>query len=352
MMTTRGPEGVTELRAHFVVDAPFDNGTMSGGFELDRDHFPLDPEVSAETEIARLLRRFPTVEAHLGNMRPLRPLVRTDRIQFTSKRMLGEGFILTPHATAFVEPLFSTGLVMALAFCARFAKLARVAHETKDWSHEQFQPLEDTFFAELAHVDRLIDGCIQAGGNYDVYKQCWRSWIIGTMAQFSLCVLTRGAPDGPMLYGAGVEGFGEALERVRCLVRTSSGADPRRLAAEVGDIIEPFWQRICRPLFRTLGDWSIGSPDPCSPVATPVEREVFVAWFRDKILPEYAGAGYAVDLDNALRWLEESRAKLDRQRDAYRNSRLRGSDYHRAYDRVLATQIPGKFDYRQLLHLD
>lgn len=340
------------FRGGWIWVIPFDNGTTSVGFELDRDEFPLDPSVSAEDEIAGLLERYPTIAAHLGGMRPLRPLVRTDRIQFTSERMVGPGFILTPHAAAFVEPLFSTGLVMTLTFCVRFARLARAAQAANDWNHEQFQPLQDAFFSEVAHLDLLIDSCISSGGNYEVYKQCWRGWVIGSMAQFSLCVLTRGAPEGPMLYGASVAGFTEALEQVHRIARGGAGEDSDATARTIHGILEPFWERICQPLFTTRGGWEIGSPDSCSPVATPVDKEVFAGWFRDKIVPEYANLGASVRPENALRWMKESREKLAGQREEYQRSRSSETDYHRVYDRILATQLPGKFDYRELLGLD
>src|SRR6185369_16037858 len=100
------------FRGGWIWVIPFDNGVTSVGLQLDRTLYPIDETKSPEEELYLFMKRFPSIWAHLGKMVPVRPIVRTDRIQFTSKSILGDGFILAPHAAGFIEPLFSTGILL------------------------------------------------------------------------------------------------------------------------------------------------------------------------------------------------------------------------------------------------
>ena len=144
---------------------PFDNETCSVGAVLDRSKFPLvsreetqDEGIEPIEELRRLFARYPTVESHLGAAEPLFAPIRTDRIQFSSKTILSDGVILTPHAAGFVDPLFSSGFLLTAAFLLRFVPLAcdflekgLSARQTVDF----FAPLDECYQSELDQVDRL-----------------------------------------------------------------------------------------------------------------------------------------------------------------------------------------------------
>ena len=59
----------------WICVIPFEDNTLSLGVLLDTRIHPHDPSVSARAELRSLLARFPTMQAHLGNLRPTRPLV-------------------------------------------------------------------------------------------------------------------------------------------------------------------------------------------------------------------------------------------------------------------------------------
>src|SRR5437763_16837566 len=61
-----------------------------------------------------LLRRYPTIGALFGNAKPLMPLAYKPRIQHRLTRAAGTGWAMLPHAYAFVDPLFSTGIAWSL----------------------------------------------------------------------------------------------------------------------------------------------------------------------------------------------------------------------------------------------
>jgi tetracycline 7-halogenase / FADH2 O2-dependent halogenase len=328
---------------------PFDSGVTSVGVQLDRRIYPLDERVSPEQELGAILDRYPSAKAHLGDMKPVRPLIRADRIQFTTRTILGDGFILTPHAAAFIEPLFSSGIVLTAAFVARFAPAARDALAAGDWSPERFRFIEDHFFAEVAQVDRLVDGTIQSYRHYDVFKQYWRNWIVGTLAQFGTGILAGGATrESPMLYGSGVPGFPEDVERMHEMV-CRPDADPVALARLLKDRIDPWWERLCLPTLWANDGFAVAS-DQAVCVRGSDSDEPRTAWLR-KLSEDLASVDPAIRIGNAEKWLTTFGPAHARQIEHYRRSREEGTDFHRAYERILQNQNPSTFDYAQLVGL-
>merc|ERR1719197_1418404 len=98
---------------------PFDNGEVSVGLVLDCLKHPYDASVDKTTEFWHHINRFPTVAAHLGALRPTRALLRKGRIQLHARSIVADRLLLTPHAAAFVDPLFSTGINLTSRFVLR-----------------------------------------------------------------------------------------------------------------------------------------------------------------------------------------------------------------------------------------
>ncbi|HEX3776144.1 MAG TPA: tryptophan 7-halogenase, partial [Polyangiaceae bacterium] len=329
---------------------PFDNDVTSVGFEFDRDMYPLDESISAEEELKRFLARFPSIQAHLGNMQPVRPLIRADRIQFTSKQIVGDGFILAPHAAAFIEPLFSTGIVLTLAFVARLAPALKAAAAANDFSKERFLDMERAFFAEIRQIDLLVNGVIQSFRDYDLFKQYWRNWVVGTLAQFGTSILVDGATQTrPMLYGSGLEGFPEALERMHEMV-CKKGGDDKALARELEPMIDYWFDRVCRPVLTTSGDFSVESAQSCA-VLGATDSAPVVEWMH-KLVADYSTHQPGVRFENAEKWFAYLGEKLARQLERYRTSRRDGTDFHKAYERIILNQNPANFDYHSYIGLE
>jgi tetracycline 7-halogenase / FADH2 O2-dependent halogenase len=194
---------------------PFDNGITSVGFMLDQEKYPFDPEISAEKELESLLEKFPSINMQLGEMKPIRPLVKSGRAQFLTKTILGEGYILTPHASGFVEPLFSTGLTLTQLFIGRFIPIIEKCRQNGDYSTQNFKPMEEAFKIETAHVDNIVSGMIKSFRNYDVFKQYWRIWVNSSFIHFFTQVFgDLQDPKGPCLI------FGAAFSKWREIVKS------------------------------------------------------------------------------------------------------------------------------------
>jgi len=139
--------------------------------------YPLNQEISKEDEFQMVIDRYPTIKEQFLHIRPIMELRRGNRMQLRSNTVLGPRFILTPHASNFIDPLFSTGITMTSRFIARFMVKIKEAFKTKNFSQEFFRPIENNIFRELKHADMLVSGTIESYHNYEVFKQYWRLWI-------------------------------------------------------------------------------------------------------------------------------------------------------------------------------
>ena len=222
---------------------PFDNETCSVGAVLDRSKFPLErspgetPDGGIEPieELRRLFAGYPTVESHLGAAKPLFPPIRTDRIQFSSKTILSDGVILTPHAAGFVDPLFSSGFLLTAAFLLRFLPLAcdflkkRLSpRQTADF----FAPLDECYQSELDQVDRLVSGTIATFRSPPLFRQYWRLWVGSTYRQFVGRVAGDPSSCKPesLLYGAGSQVWREISIEAQQLALAQQDAETTALA--------------------------------------------------------------------------------------------------------------------------
>jgi FADH2 O2-dependent halogenase len=333
-----------QFRGGWIWVIPFDNGITSVGVQLDRRIHPLDERISPEDEIAALLDRYPGIAAHLGAMEAIRPIVRTDRVQFTSRSILGNGFILTPHAAGFVEPLYSTGILVTALFISRFVPAAQEALATGNWQREQFLPIERCFFDELKQIDYVVNGTIQSFRNPELFKQYWRLWIIGVLANLADLVLVGRAPrHRPNSLGASVPGLTAHVARMHAaMAECRSDEDDLALAERMYRESEPWWERIAAPLVCCDHREPNAAGGTNVYAVRSIERNL--EWL-EKMLNDPEVAQPDMSAKHANRWLLQAAVEHTEQLERYRSSRAEGTDYHRAYERILRQHNPARFDY-------
>ncbi len=143
----------------------FNNGLASAGAVLDGARRRSDESRGSEEEWAAVLRRYPSVAAQFAAARPVRPFVRTGRLQRRARRAVGPGWALLPHAAYFLDPLFSGGNAHTLLGVERLGHLFR-----EHWGRPSFDAgladYERALFREVAFLDRLIHGSYQAFGRF------------------------------------------------------------------------------------------------------------------------------------------------------------------------------------------
>jgi FADH2 O2-dependent halogenase len=230
----------------------FDHGVTSAGFLL-KQKVPGAPEQIWQ----HLLGRYPTIGALFGDARPLMPLSYKPRIQHRLTRAAGKGWAMLPHAYAFVDPLFSTGISWSLRAIERLGLL----FEHGGPGEQDLARYELLLSAEADQIDSLVAGAYHA------------------MTRFELFAAHA------MIYFAAVS-FAEIRQRV---LKDEQFAWSGFLG--VGD--------------RVLGGLPRASLRRLRHIRTPADRRSFINWVRNAIAPRNvcglanpaAHHRYAVDLD-------------------------------------------------------
>jgi FADH2 O2-dependent halogenase len=261
-----GPYPDDWAAVHHVIDEGwmyslrFDHGVTSAGFVLKHRL-----SGSPQEQWDQLLRRYPTIGDLFGRAKPLMPLTYRHRIQHRLTRATGDNWALLPHAYAFVDPLFSTGISWSLRAIERLALCFERGVPTPD----DLARYDAMLSAEADQIDLLVAGAYEAMAHFDVFA-----------AQ-------------AMIYFAAVS-FAEARQR---LAHQTSETAAWTGFLGVGD---PLLGPVPRASFRRLGGGRM---------RTREGRREFVRWVRKAIAPRnVCGFGnpdyrnlYPVDLDQLVR---------------------------------------------------
>jgi FADH2 O2-dependent halogenase len=230
----------------------FDHGVTSAGFLLTPmglASLKSAPTNDAEALWRTLLRRYPTIGGAFAEATPLMPIAFRPLIQHRLRRAAGERWALMPHAYAFVDPLFSTGIAWSLRAVERLALVFESAvHQRRVPDLEALTRYNAALAAEADQIDLVVAGAYEAMAHFDLFA-----------AQ-------------AMLYFATVS-FAEVSQR---LALEESVAWKGFLG--VGDsVLEPLPReslRRLRQITQRRGD-----------VGTPDDRRRFVEWVRQSIAP-------------------------------------------------------------------
>jgi len=279
-----GPYPDDWAAVHHVVDEGwmyslrFDDGVTSAGFVLSPHGLASvgSNERASPDEMWRtLLDRYPTLAALFADARPVMPIAHRARIQHRLTRAAGGRWALLPHAFAFVDPLFSTGIAWSLRAVERLALCFETAGlGTRAPSAEQLDRYDALLAAEADQIDRVVAGAYEAMAHFDLFAA------------------------HAMIYFATVS-FAETRQRILGGDGASHGAWSGFLG--VGDsVLEPLPMGSLRRLRDiTRGERQTGSA---------AERETYVHWVRGEIAPRNIGGFadparrhlYPVDLDLLL----------------------------------------------------
>jgi FADH2 O2-dependent halogenase len=145
----------------------FDNGITSAGFSLDPEAHPIRPIESPEQEWQRLLHAYPSLARQFVAAAPVRPFVRTGRLQRRWSRAAGADWALLPHAAGFLDAWLSPGIAQTLFAVNR---LGRVMAE--DWRgpgrERRLAAYGAAVLRELAWVDEITGTCFACFDRFEV----------------------------------------------------------------------------------------------------------------------------------------------------------------------------------------
>jgi flavin-dependent dehydrogenase len=156
---------------------PFSNGKTSVGAVASPEFFQKfsgEPEVQLRT----ILMSDPNAAKRLAKIQFVFPPRRISGYACSVKKLFGERFALVGNATEFLDPIFSSGVTLALASANRAAKvLTRQLHgEPVDWQTEYADHVMqgiNTFRAYVStwYDDKLPQIFFAANRNLDVMRQ-------------------------------------------------------------------------------------------------------------------------------------------------------------------------------------
>ena len=181
-----GPYPDDWAAVHHVIDEGwmyslrFDDCVTSAGFLLtpsgiaslqSSDGKNLDGDAVDAAELWRkLLERYPTLATAFEDATPLMPISFLPAIQHRLTRAAGERWALMPHAYAFVDPLFSTGIAWGLRAVERLA----LAFESAAGNRRIPDPgvltrYETALAAEADQIDLVVAGAYEAMAHFDLF---------------------------------------------------------------------------------------------------------------------------------------------------------------------------------------
>lgn len=156
------------------------NRLCSVGLNLDPRLYPPSKQ-SPREEFWGLIKRFPSIASQFDGANEVRNWTAASRLQFTSRACAGERFCLMPHAYAFIDPLFSTGLSVSLAALNMLAARLILAQQDRDYSAARFLPIDEKVRGDFEYVDRLVSRSYVAFQDFGLWNAWYRLWAIGTV---------------------------------------------------------------------------------------------------------------------------------------------------------------------------
>jgi FADH2 O2-dependent halogenase len=244
-----------------------------------------------------LLERYPTLGCAFADAKPLMPIAFRPQIQHRLTQAAGDRWAMMPHAYAFVDPLFSTGIAWSLRAVERLAlAFEAAANGARIPDRHTLSRYDAALSREADQIDLVVAGAYESMAHFDLFA-----------AQ-------------AMLYFATVS-FAEARQRLQ-----PSDSAPWDGFLGVGDpVLEPLAIESLRRLRAITGSGGR--------VGTDEQRQRFTDWMTLSIAPRNIagladparGNMYPVDFDALIdshQLLGMSRAEILERIPALRGNPL------------------------------
>ena len=178
---------VIPFNNHFRATNPL----CSVGLQLDPRIYALRAELTAEQEFFEFIGQFPNILEQFQNARSVRAWMRSDRLQYSARHVVGDRFALLAHAAGFIDPLYSKGLYITHMSIILAADLILKAHLSGDYSAAAFAPLEEITLRYTDMHDRLVANSYKSWGNYKLWSVYSILWLLGAYLEYLKLNVTR-----------------------------------------------------------------------------------------------------------------------------------------------------------------
>jgi tetracycline 7-halogenase / FADH2 O2-dependent halogenase len=135
-----------------------------------------------EAEFRALIARMPSVARQFSEARAVRNWTSTDRLQYNAVCSAGERYALLPHAAAFVDPLFSSGLSITMNIINALIWRIQKALADDDFSAERFDYVDKwTRHCFEQYYDRLVSCSYTSFRSFELWNAWHRIWMLGSL---------------------------------------------------------------------------------------------------------------------------------------------------------------------------
>ncbi|MEE8522667.1 MAG: FAD-dependent oxidoreductase [Thermoanaerobaculia bacterium] len=168
-----GPYPDERAAVHHLLDQgwvyvlPFDHGVVSAGIVMrPGDERPVIAEMRSDLPAAweRILAGYPSLAAQFASARPIFPIRYVERLQYRLDRSAGKRWFVLPHAYAFYDPLFSTGIAWSLLAVERLAEILGNDPSGGDWRR-----YDRSLSREADQIERLIEAAYLTMTDFDLF---------------------------------------------------------------------------------------------------------------------------------------------------------------------------------------
>ena len=121
---------------------PFSNGLTSVGFVGSPSFFERNKDKSPEYHLRFLINSEPNIKERFGDKEFMFEPRSLEGYSVTTDKFYGDGYVLTGNVTEFLDPVFSSGVTLAVASSQLAAKLVvkQVKGAKVDWEEEYMKP--------------------------------------------------------------------------------------------------------------------------------------------------------------------------------------------------------------------
>ena len=246
----------------------FNNGITSAGLMYDGERRPPEPGANPAAVWAALLARYPSVARHFAEARPVRPWVRTSRIQRRARRTAGDDWAMLAHSAYFLDPLFSSGNAHSLLTIERLARIF-----ARHWGGASLKAelvaYESALLREVDFLDRLVHGCYRAFGRFDLLAAFTMYYFAGAITSEERRLQGRAGAGDEFLFShhppfreAFLRGYDGLLQAV------AAGSPAAEYERQVAADIEPYnTAGLCDPAKNNMYPFEqTAVPPECRPV--------------------------------------------------------------------------------------
>jgi FADH2 O2-dependent halogenase len=154
-----------------------------------------------------LLDRYPTISSAFADATPLRPIAFNPAIQHRLTRAAGERWVLLPHAYAFVDPLFSTGIAWSLRAVERLALVFESAPGRRLPDQKILARYDAMLSAEADQIDLVVAGAYEAMSHFELFA----AQAMLYFAAVSFAEVTQRLNPGEAVAWSGFLGVGDPV---------------------------------------------------------------------------------------------------------------------------------------------